>query len=105
MVGEGLKRGIKRRNQGGGVKTLTGISMLEAGRCGWLGAVRRGGGAARIGRCEEGDKADWRAPYGSDVRERSHCRNVQTRRKDAFDEYTMVARAEWAEHELVGWHG
>jgi hypothetical protein len=32
QLDEGIKGGIKRRNQGGRVKTSTGISMLEAER-------------------------------------------------------------------------
>jgi hypothetical protein len=86
MVGEGLRMGIKSWNQGWGVKTLTGISMLEAER---RGAVRRGGGVAGIDWCGVGDEADG---HGSDVWERRHnCQNAQTQRKD-----TVASGVKWA---------
>jgi hypothetical protein len=37
MAGEGLRRGIIRGNQGGGIKTLTGISMMKVGQHGVAG--------------------------------------------------------------------
>jgi hypothetical protein len=66
-LNEGLMGGIKRGNQGGGVKTSIGISMLEAGRR----RVDGGGDVTEIGQCGEGDEADERGPYGSDVREKA----------------------------------
>jgi hypothetical protein len=33
-------------------------------------ATRRSGTVSEIGRCGEGDEADWWGPHGSDVRER-----------------------------------
>jgi hypothetical protein len=77
-----VKKGIKTRNQGGGVKTLTGISMLEVG---WRGVAR--GGEDRQWRRwhREGDKAEGWGPHGSDViQRRRHCQNALTQRKDAF---------------------
>jgi hypothetical protein len=78
-LNEGLRGGESRR----GVKTLLGISMLEAER-------RRVAGGdeekrQQVGQHGEGDEADRRAPHGSDVGEKRHlCRNAQSQRKYAF---------------------
>jgi hypothetical protein len=61
------------------VKTLLGISMLEAGGAGWPEATRRSGTVSEIGWRGEGDEAVRWVPHGNDVRERRRlCRNAQS---------------------------
>jgi hypothetical protein len=66
--------------------------------------VRRGGGTARIGRLEEGDKADGQGPHGSDMREREGviAEMHKLEGKMPFGEYAKAAQAEWGECEHGG---
>jgi hypothetical protein len=66
-----------------------GASNGSGGIQGWSwaarGGERRRGEAAIVGQRGEGDGADWRAPHGSDVRERRRlCWSAQSRREYAF---------------------
>jgi hypothetical protein len=85
MVGrldEGLRGELRGEIKAGSEDLTWHLEVRD--RVAW-GGRRRRGEAAMVGRRGEGDRADRRAPHGTDVRERRHlCRSAQSRREYAF---------------------